>query len=447
MKLKTRPLSYMTLALATLAITACGNTPTAQVPGVTVSQERQLATVSIGASVTRDALLAALPAAQILSFDTAAGYAILSVPGESGKLRPASLNSQALRALDASVTTVEADVELAAPSDPVAEGLGVTAWAGGVTAWAGGVTAWAGGVSAWASGFGFNATDLYNLHVFRNVINLPTGQQLAPELGAGVKVAVIDTGVDLAHPLLREQINTAADWDFVGGDATPQEELPAAGLGKYGHGTAVAGVIAQVAPRAEILAYRVLAPDGSSPVSRVVLAVDKAVSSGAKIINLSLGSMEDSTALNTVVAGALAKGILVVNSSGNDGIENMVYPARKLGTGSFTANSGLIAVGSVALGYMKSSFTSYGTGMSLTAHGENVVTSYPGSRLIKATGTSFAAPAVSGALALAVSAGTTNVSTLVADLRATTTPNADPIFRSKLGTGSLNIGAFMDRYR
>ncbi len=260
---------------------------------------------------------------------------------------------------------------------------------------------------------------------------------------------MIDTGIDLNHPLLRGRIDTVGAWDYVGGDASPQEELPVSGVGKYGHGTAVSGVVLQVAPNAEILPLRVLNPNGRGPMSRVLQAMDRAVASGARVINLSLGSRTDSAALNTMISAALARGIVVVNSSGNSGKEGMVFPAQNLTTGLFTANSGLLGIGSVSLKGMKSSFSTYSAGMSLTAPGEKVITSYPDSRLAYASGTSFAAPAVSGAAALALSTGAASLSpaNIAANLRLTATPSPDLLFKGKLGQGVLNVGAFVGRYR
>lgn len=258
---------------------------------------------------------------------------------------------------------------------------------------------------------------------------------------------MLDTGVDLNHPLLQGRVDAAAGWDFVDGDALPQEEHALLGDGKYGHGTAVTGIVLQVAPNAKVLPLRVLSPDGSAPMSRVVQALDRAVASGAKVVNLSLGSTTDSTALNTAIAGALAQGVLVVTSSGNSGTEGMVYPARKVNSATFPADSGLLAVGSVSPGLYKSDFTSYGVNMSLTAPGEEVLTTFPDNRLVRATGTSFAAPAVAGALALALSAGPSSPARLVTDLCATARANLDPIFKTKLGAGTLDVAAFVDTYR
>lgn len=450
MKIDTTVLSRLTLLAAALSLAACGQR-TAPVQSAlpapaALTSGGQIATVRIGPDVTEAALRGALPGAQIIAFHPDSGYALLSVPAT---LKAASLNSQGLRALgvNAQAVTLEVDQELEVlnegPAEGLADGLGTTSWAGGTTSWAGGTTSWAGGSTF------LDAREWTSIQNYWTAINLPAAHRLVPELGRGVKVAVIDTGIDLNHPLLRGRIDTAGAWDYVGGDATPQEELPVTGVKKYGHGTAVSGVVLQVAPNAEILPMRVLNPSGRGMMSRVLQAMDRAVASGARVINLSLGCDTESAALNAMISAALARGVVVVNSSGNSGTEGMVFPAQNLTTGLFTANSGLLGIGSVNLQGMKSSFSTYGAGMSMTAPGEKVVTSYPDGRLAYASGTSFAAPAVSGAAALALSTGAAGLSpaNIAANLRLTATPSPDLLFRGKLGQGVLNVGAFVGRYR
>lgn len=450
MKMYTTALSRLTLIAAALSLAACGqrSVPAQSAlpaPAPLVSGG-QIATVRIAPGVTRQALLNAAPGTQIISFYPDSGYAILSVPAT---LKAASLGGQGLRALGVSAqdVTLELDQSLEVLDDSVAEGLaaglGSTSWANGATSWAGGTTSWAGGNSF------LQTNDWANVQGYWNLINLPLAHQLVPELGRGVKVAVIDTGIDLNHPLLRGRIDTVGAWDFVGGDANTQEEKPASGRGKYGHGTAVSGVVLQVAPNAEILPLRALNPNGRGAMSRVLQAMDRAVASGAQVINLSLGSTLPSPALDAAISAALARGVVVVNSSGNSGTEGMVYPAQNLMTGVFAVNSGLLGIGSVDMKGMKSNFSTYSARMSLTAPGEKVVTSYPDSQLAYASGTSFAAPAVSGAAALALSTGAVGLSpaNIATNLRLSAAPSPDVTYRAKMGRGVLNVGAFMSRYR
>ena len=180
-------------------------------------------------------------------------------------------------------------------------------------------------------------------------------------------------------------------------------------------------------------------------VAPALAAITKATANGAEVINLSLGSRSNSTALNTAIAAALARGVLIVNSSGNSGKKGVVYPGAGLGS-TFAVNSGLLSVGSVTKELKKSAFSTYAPNLSLTAPGELVLTAYPEARLVKASGTSFAAPAVSGALALALSAGASPASVFTA-VKRTVTANEDAAFNPDLGAGTLNVGALAHWFR
>ncbi len=138
--------------------------------------------------------------------------------------------------------------------------------------------------------------------------------------GKGVKVAVIDSGVDINHPDLVN--NIIGGYDFV--DAKP---IYKDGDLKYGHGTHVSGIIAAngkikgVAPEASLLVYRVISKDGTTTDENIVKAIDESIKSGADIINISLRANYNMP--NGVVADAIneaiEKGIVVVKSAGNYG--------------------------------------------------------------------------------------------------------------------------------
>lgn len=150
------------------------------------------------------------------------------------------------------------------------------------------------------------------------------GKSLEHLSGKGVKVGVIDTGIDYQHPDLQK--NYKEGYDFVDKDKDPMETK---GLGKRDtlHGTHVAGIIAAdgkirgVAPNATIYAYRALGPGGSGTTEQILAAIDRAVRDKVDIINLSLGSdvngpdLPISLALNEVVK----KGIIAVAAAGNAG--------------------------------------------------------------------------------------------------------------------------------
>jgi minor extracellular serine protease Vpr len=140
--------------------------------------------------------------------------------------------------------------------------------------------------------------------------------------GTGIKVAVIDTGVDFNHPDL---FGWGPDGKVIGGyNFIQTDQLP---LDKEGHGTKVAGIIAAdghtlgIAPKAKILAYKV-SEDGEGVSSELIsAAIQKAIEDDADIINISLGVNKTNSKIDNAVNYALEKGIFVVTAAGNDGPE------------------------------------------------------------------------------------------------------------------------------
>ncbi|MBM4761538.1 S8 family serine peptidase [Bacillus sp. B15-48] len=147
------------------------------------------------------------------------------------------------------------------------------------------------------------------------------GQRLT---GKGMKVGVIDTGVDYEHPDLHR--NYRGGHDLVDEDDDPMETKGTHGMGTL-HGTHVAGVIAAngrmlgVAPDAEIIAYRALGPGGMGTTEQVLAAIDKAIEDKVDILNLSLGNEINGPDLpiSLAINKAVEKGIVAVTSSGNSG--------------------------------------------------------------------------------------------------------------------------------
>ena len=311
-------------------------------------------------------------------------------------------------------------------------------WAGGRSnIWAGGRSnIWAGGTYSWMP---------ENTNLWRQV-RLEGGHAVASNLGQGVKVAVIDTGVDLKHPALGEALAPEDEWwDFYGGDAIPQEE-GAFGEGGYGHGTNVAGIIRQVAPRATVLPIRVLGPDGSGNLTDVASAIHWAQKRGAQVINLSLGSDEEVKAIEKVIDAVAKKGVFVVASTGNTGDTAVTYPA---GSAVSAPSAPLrLSVTSVNGGDLKSDFATYGAAVELAAPGENVYSPAPEERMAAWSGTSMAAPMVSGVLALAL--GETLAvprATLAEALKKQSfdlyVNGSNEAYRDQIGQGRLDIELFL----
>ncbi|BAB07482.1 S8 family serine peptidase [Halalkalibacterium halodurans] len=142
--------------------------------------------------------------------------------------------------------------------------------------------------------------------------------------GKGVKVAVIDTGIDYTHPDL--QSSYKGGYDFVDYDDDPMETIASQGPPTL-HGTHVSGIIAAngqvkgVAPEAEIYAYRALGPGGQGTTEQVIAAIEKAVEDGVDVINLSLGNTVNGPDWPTSLAldAAVEEGVVAVTSNGNSG--------------------------------------------------------------------------------------------------------------------------------
>jgi minor extracellular serine protease Vpr len=153
--------------------------------------------------------------------------------------------------------------------------------------------------------------------------------------GSGIRVAIIDTGVDFNHPDL---FGWGDDGKVVGGYNFIREDQPP--MDTNGHGTQVAGVIAAdggitgIAPKAKILAYKV-SENGEGVSSELIIrAIEKAIEDEADIINISLGVNKTNSKIDNAVNRALEKEIFVVTASGNDGpeLKTIGSPGRNFGS-------------------------------------------------------------------------------------------------------------------
>lgn len=238
------------------------------------------------------------------------------------------------------------------------------------------------------------------------------GSMAGQRLGDGIVVAVIDTGIDLEHPWLVPALTDPSTWlDLVDGDTWPMEHgsFTDQATPAYGHGTAIAGVIRQIAPAAQIMPIRVLYPDGHGYVSDVVAAIAHAIEHGADVINLSLGGRVRSEALNQVLGLATQQGIHVVMSAGNTGLlpaardrGQVTWPGQDSNDVHIPGHHYRLTVTSVGSGDLKSDFAAHGPAVGLAAPGELVWSFAPDDQLAAWSGTSLAAPMAAGALALAL---------------------------------------------
>ncbi|MCA0971498.1 S8 family peptidase [Halobacillus litoralis] len=218
--------------------------------------------------------------------------------------------------------------------------------------------------------------------------------------GAGVKVAVIDSGVNADHP----DLDIEKSISFVSDNAETTTVDESSPMDQAGHGTHVAGVIAAnfggervydqdvagVAPDVELYSLKAIAKEEGSTLD-IIEAINWCIENDIDIINLSVGSGEDTPLFEEAVNKAYESGILIVGASGNDGQGTDVrYPARY---------DSVVAVSSVDKQNELSSFSSFGPEVEFTAPGEPIVSTYEDSYATMG-GTSQAAPHITGFLAL-----------------------------------------------
>ena len=442
------------LGASVAALAACG-TPTSVT--TETGGETFVSSLTIDGSQTR-AELEAMYGGEVFVYEPAGGFALIRLDAAQAAL---STLSDTLETNEQTFTLPEINTQGASAWADGASAWadGASAWADGASAWADGASAWADGASAWADGFapwnGVSSTWQGGTQTYTPLDNHFAWQQIglyeahaeyAPKLGEGVKVAVIDTGIDLNHPVFAGRL--AAGWDFIDDDADPQEEGKGA---NYGHGTAVAGVVLQVAPRATIMPYRVLNADGVGDTDDLALAIYHAVNAGADVINLSLGSSESSGAVRYALSWAKKQGVSVVTSVGNSGDKNVSFPGREAAKNKAFKDA-VVSVGSVNNRGEKSLFSTYSKdGVELMAPGEFVLTAFPDRRVVYWSGTSFAAPMVTGAIALALGEPEleeerSKLSKKVADEAENDIYDlsVNKAFKNKLGKGVLDIPEFLE---
>lgn len=267
-------------------------------------------------------------------------------------------------------------------------------------------------------------------------IHLEAAQARLNRLGTGVKVAVIDTGVDLNLSVFQGSLAPSSEWrDYIDGDRLPNEEGSPEDHG-FGHGTGIAGTILQISPGVTLLPMRVLGQDGSGDVSSAAQAIIDAADAGSNIINLSVGMPEHSAAIEAAIGYAEGLGALVVTSSGNDGASSLDFPARGAGLDPVR-----LAVGSVDFAGRVSAFSNVGPGLSLFAPGELIYGPAPQEREAAWSGTSQSAAVASGALALGLAQGA-SPSAVRAALQNTVSPVQTADAQPLPGTGQLDLEAF-----
>lgn len=272
----------------------------------------------------------------------------------------------------------------------------------------------------------------------------------------GGTVAVIDTGVDPAHPALAPVLTQG--WDFTrniaGGneradldqattavldsvyavnpgtaavlDQATTAVLDDDGHSHFGHGTMVAGLVHLAAPAASIMPLKAFDAAGQGYTSNIIKALVYATRKGAKVVNMSFSRPTPSPELKRALDYATSHGLILVSSAGNDGQSTLMYPA---------AYDNVIGVASTSDDDVRSPFSNYGADLVwVAAPGEGVLTTYPWGSFAAAWGTSFSTPLVAGAASLL--AGLEN--TVTQDQAASAIAQAQ-LLTPELGHGRLDL--------
>ena len=223
----------------------------------------------------------------------------------------------------------------------------------------------------------------------------------APEVwkltkGEGIKIAVLDTGIDYRHPDLSP--NVIRGINFTSLDRQDY-------MDRYGHGTYVAGLIAGcdngigiigVAPKAQLIAVKVIGDNGAGSPQTIVQGIEYCIEEKVDIISMSLGTRFDpGPQLHHVIREARKAGIIIVAASGNES-SYCGWPARY---------EEVIAVGAIDSKGQKASFSNMGYELDVSAPGVGILSTYPNGAYAVLSGTSMATPIVSGVIALIQSYG------------------------------------------
>src|SRR6266478_4308390 len=257
------------------------------------------------------------------------------------------------------------------------------------------------------------------------IIRLQDAQNGFRISGTGV-VAVIDTGVDVNHPVLQAVLLPgydftrnqpgASEWLDVSGlpsgnsqgqqqpafvqqstaavlDQSTAAVLDGGPYSAFGHGTMTTGLVHLVAPKAQILPLKAFSSNGTGYLSNIVAALYYAVQHHANVVNMSFDLTSSSPSLTQAASYANKAGVVLVAAAGNESTSAPVYTAA--------LNNYVVGIASTTNWDSRSSFSNYGaTDVWIAAPGENIISTYPGGTYASASGTSFSSPLVAGTVAL-----------------------------------------------
>jgi len=211
--------------------------------------------------------------------------------------------------------------------------------------------------------------------------------------GRGVRVAVVDSGIDTEHPDLQGKVKESVEAVTEDGRI---EFRPSTSGDQAGHGTACAGIITSIAPDVDLYSVKVLGPKASGSGDMFLVGLDYAIKQKFRVINLSLGTTKRDffAPLHDLLDRAYQAGCIVVSAA-----NNLPYPSYPS-----IFSSSVVSVVKRAGGDPFNFGYRYGQVIELVAPGVEVKTTWPGGGYRQLTGNSFACPYVVGIIALIVEA-------------------------------------------
>ena len=203
--------------------------------------------------------------------------------------------------------------------------------------------------------------------------------------GKGVKIVVIDTGVDTSHP----DLDVKFKFDMINKSTNVTDD--------YGHGTHVAGLLTGkytgVAPEADLYVIKVLDEQGNGSASSVMDGITHAINIKADVLSISLGAPHSiPLIIEQRIVDAYEAGITIVSAVGNNGNHLPLYPARM---------NEVIGVGGYDKNLNRTNFTN--RGYDVLAPSVDILSTFKDGKYARMTGTSFASPLVAGGIALLIS--------------------------------------------
>lgn len=264
-------------------------------------------------------------------------------------------------------------------------------------------------------------------------LRLPEAHSLSR--GAGVTVAVIDTGIDFAHPLFAGKI-VGPYYDFANNDLNPMDDGGGVGTG---HGTFVSGLVLRAAPDARIMPLRAFDQTGRATSFSIARAIRFAASNGARIINMSFGLLNADGLVENAIATASSAGAFLVAAAGNDNLDRLQYPA---------AYAPVLSVTSTGAGDIRAPFANYNVLVNVAAPGANLHSAFPGGGWAFWSGTSFSSALLAGEAALLVarqpSVSSTQLRTTILSSGASLDA-INPNYAGKLGSVRVDFRTALER--